>query len=162
MRHFYLSFICLSCFFGGVKNCDIESLPFFLLCDCACRRPRSDTQGVCDEADGPVSEARRDVSRQAPLTHICACPHTHAPIGTTNMLCIHIDSTHAKTKAEAQGCDCTCGLRLHKYSNWLLLSSTFFTKPKHTKMQQIAGSSLYNFFLLITEGICTLHKMWFC
>lgn len=113
----------------------MESLTSFLRRVCPSRRPGSHTQGVCDEADGPVSEARRDVSRQAPFTHIHACQHTHAgPIGSAGMVCVHLDSTRAEMKAESSG----------------------FTKSTHTKMQQIF---VVQWFLLVTEVICTLHKI---
>lgn len=83
---------------------DIKSLTFFLVCVRPSRRPRSYAQGVRGEANGPISEARRDAGQQAPLTHTHTCQNTHTgSIGTHT----HgpTDGTQAKTKAEAQGCD---------------------------------------------------------
>lgn len=62
---------------------------------CLSRRPRSDAQGVCDEADRPVPEASRDVSRQAPLTH------THTGPIVPNVL--HSYRLHTEIKSKAQG-----------------------------------------------------------
>lgn len=79
---------------------DIKSHTFFLLYVCPSRRPRSDTQGVCDEADGPVPETCRDDSQQAPLTYA----HTGSVVPDRPDW-VPVDCTQAQTEAEAQGRD---------------------------------------------------------
>lgn len=69
-------FVAFNSLYQFSYSSDIKSHTFFLPCVCPSRRPRSDTQGVCDEADGPVPETCRDDSQQAPLTHA----HT-GPVG---------------------------------------------------------------------------------
>lgn len=94
---FFLLLIC--CVFSGAEPVGMESLTPSLRCVCPSRRPGCDTQGVRDEADGPVSEARGDVSRQAPFTHIPACQHTRAgPIGSASMVCVCSSQRHTCSK----------------------------------------------------------------